>query len=186
MDDKQIIELYCSRSETAISETAVKYGNYCHTIAYNILHSREDSEECVNDTYFRVWNAIPPERPNKLSVFLGRITRNLSLDRFEKSTAAKRGGGQLPLALEELGECVSTGHPEEQAVDALVLSQALNQFLEALGPEQRKIFLRRYWYFSSIREIARDFHLSESKVKMTLMRARNQLRQHLEQEGIYL
>ncbi|MCM1223873.1 MAG: RNA polymerase sigma factor [Lachnospiraceae bacterium] len=184
MDDKGILDLYWARSEAAISETAVKYGRYCHSIAYQILHSAEDSEECVNETWMKAWESMPPKRPERLSVFLGKITRNLSLNRYRQDNAQKRGGGQVPLALEELQECVPAAGRMDQVIDDMSLAEILNEFLAALPTEARKIFMRRYWYLSSVREIAEDFHIGESKVKMTLLRARNELKSRLEKEGI--
>lgn len=186
MEEKQIIDLYWARSENAIAETARKYGKFCHSIAFNILSNREDSEECVNDTYLHTWNAIPPQRPNKLSAFLGRITRNLALKKYESYTAAKRGGGQVPLALEELAECVPDPNSVERQVDNRMLADVFNVFLSGLSPETRRIFLQRYWNLSSVKEIADAYGISESKVKMSLMRTRGKLRSFLEQEGIAL
>ena len=186
MDDQQIVDLYWVRTENAISETAHKYGRYCHYIAYNILHSDEDSEECVNDTYLKAWNVIPPQRPNKLSTFLGKITRNLALDRYKYNSREKRGGGQMPLVMDELAECVSATDTTNHIIDDMVLVDCFNRFLATLPAEPRKIFMRRYWYFSSIKEIADDFSISESNVKMTLSRVRNKLKQLLEKEGFEL
>lgn len=186
MEEKEIIELYWLRSERAIEETARKYGRFCHSIAYNILSNQEDSEECVNDTYLHAWNAIPPRRPNKFSAFLGKITRNLALKRYEKYTAAKRGGGQVPLALEELTECIPAPDSMERRMDDRMLAETLNRFLAGLSPETRRIFLDRYWKLDSINEIAMELGIGESKVKMSLMRTRGKLRSFLEQEGIEL
>lgn len=186
MDDKQIVALYWERSETAISETSKKYGKYCSYIAYNILHNHEDCEECVNDTYMKAWDAIPPQSPRRLSAFLGKITRNLSLNRYEKYTAQKRGAGQAALVLEELKECIPASDHVEQAVDDMLLAETINEFLDTLPPETRKFFVRRYWYLSPVREIAADYAVSESKVKMALMRTRNKLKKVLEEEGISL
>lgn len=184
MEDKRIVELYWVRSEKAIAETANKYGRYCHSIAYNILHSREDSEECVNDTYMSAWNAMPDQRPDRLPAFLGRITRNLSLKRWEKYTAEKRGAGQVSLALDELRDCIPASGSADPVADDIVLADTLNRFLASLPAEKRKIFMRRYWYLRPISEIATDFAISESKVKMSLLRSRNELKLFLEKEGI--
>lgn len=184
MDDNQIIDLYWARSETAIWETAKKYGNYCHHIAYNILYNREDSEECVNDTWLRTWEAIPPTRPERLSAFLGKITRNLALQRYEKYNAAKRAAGQVPLALHELEECIPARENVEHVVDDLALTEILNDFLAGLSAETRRIFVRRYWHLHSVKEIAEEYRISESKVKVTLFRTRRKLRLLLEKEGI--
>lgn len=186
MDDARIIDLYWARAEEAIDETAAKYGGYCHAIAYNILGDREDSEECVSDTYMRAWNAMPPQKPNNLRTFLGKITRNLSLNKYEKNTAKKRGSNQVDLALEELQECIPSGETVEQAAEGTVIAGIIGEFLESLPPETRRIFMRRYWYLSSIKEIALDYGLGESKVKMTLLRARNGLKEALEKEGIII
>ena len=186
VEDKQIIDLYWARAETAISETAKKYGRYCHSIAFNILHSHEDSEECVNDTFFNAWRAIPPQRPSKFAAFLGTITRHLSLNRWEQYNAEKRGCGQVPLVLEELSDCIPASENVEQVVDDLALTELLNRFLGTLSTDSRKIFMRRYWYMNTIKEIAKGYSMSESKVKMSLLRSRNELKQLLEKEGFDL
>ena len=186
MEDKQIIELYNERSEAAISETAEKYGKYCYTIAYHILYNEQDSEECVNDTYLKTWETIPPQYPNKLSAFLGKITRNLALNRHRYYIREKRGYGQVVLALEELQECIPDSNKVEQAIEEKYLIEVLNRFLHELPIEKRMMFLRRYWYMSSIQEIADDYEISEGKVKMSLLRIRNKLKQTLEKEGIVL
>lgn len=186
MDDRQILELYQERSEAAISETAKKYGAYCHSIAYYILYNEEDTEECVNDTYLKAWEVIPPQYPNKLSAFLGKITRNLALDKYRYYSREKRNNGQTALVLEELSDCVPATTSTEQVMEDKFLVETLNCFLAELSAEKRKMFLRRYWYLSSIQEIAVDFAVSESKVKMTLLRLRSKLKQILEKEGIYL
>ena len=186
MDDKQILELYQKRSETAISETADKYGKYCYCIAYRILYDELDSEECVNDTYLRAWEAIPPQCPEKLSAFLGKITRNLALNRYKYYLREKRGNGQTALVIDELNECLPASNNTEEAIEEKLLVELLNQFLYSLPTEKRNIFLRRYWYLSSIQEIAKDYGFSESKVKMILLRIRNKLSQVLEKEGVVL
>jgi len=186
MEDKQIIELYNERSEAAISETAEKYGKYCYTIAYHILDNEQDSEECVNDTYLKTWETIPPQYPNKLSAFLGKITRNLALNRYRYYIREKRGKNQVVFALGELQECIPDSNKVEQTIEKKYLIEVLNRFLYDLPVEKRMIFLRRYWYLSSIQEIAKDYEMSESKVKMTLLRVRNKLKQVLEKEGIVL
>ena len=186
MDDSKIIELYMDRSEQAISETSKKYGRYCHYIAYNILHNDEDSEECVNDPYLRTWNAIPPKRPNRLQTFLGRITRNLSLNKWEKLSAEKRGAGQISLVLDELTECIPADEDTERTVENMIIRDVLDRFLDELSAETRKIFVRRYWYMSPVKEIADEYGLSESKVTVTLFRTREKLKIALEKEGISL
>lgn len=186
MEDKQIVDLYWARSEKAISETDKKYSRYCYYIAYNILYNNEDSEECVNDTYLNAWGSMPDQRPAKLSTFLGKITRNLSLNRWELYHAKKRGSGQISLALDELHECIPSQDFTDHVVDDLVLADVLNDFLASLSKEKRMIFMRRYWYLSPVAEIAGDFSISESKVKMTLLRTRKILKHFLEEAGIDL
>jgi len=186
MEDRQIVQMYFDRNEDAISQTAVKYGKYCYTIAYNILHDFEDSEECVNDTYLEAWHTIPPQRPQKLTAFLGKITRNLSINVYRRYTAEKRGSGEMELALDELGDCVASLGSTNDRVDEMALVDILNSFLTSLSSQHRKIFMRRYWYVSSIKEIAYEYGITESKVKMALLRSRNKLKTVLEKEGITL
>lgn len=186
MNDLQIVDLYWQRSESAISETSQKYGRLCHTIAYNILFSEEDSEECVNDTWLKAWFAMPPQKPDKLSSFLGRITRNLSLDRLRSKFALKRAGSEATLALDELSECVPSGTKIEETIEERELGSVLNRFLEGMEPQTRSIVIRRYWYLSPVKEIAEAYGCSESSVNVTLHRARAKLRSFLEKEGIAL
>lgn len=185
MEDEEIIGLYFARIERAIEETRTKYGRMCRSIAYGILKSLEDAEECESDTYLRAWDTMPPTRPAVLPAYLGKLTRNLSLDRYDYLHAEKRGGGEIPVLLDELAECV----PDSGGLDALddtALKDALNGFLEALPPEGRKIFLRRYWFGDSVAEIARRYGFTASKVKMSLLRSRQRLESALEKEGISL
>ncbi|MBQ3028732.1 MAG: sigma-70 family RNA polymerase sigma factor [Lachnospiraceae bacterium] len=183
MDDKQILTLYQERSETAISATADKYGKLCHYIAYQILYNEEDSEECVNDTYLKAWEVIPPQYPNHFSAFLGKITRNLAINRYNYYNREKRGKGQVLCVLEELSDCVAASETVESEMEERYLVEVLNRFLDGLPEEKRKIFMRRYWYVSSVKEIAEDFDITESKVKMILLRTRNKLKQVLVKEG---
>lgn len=186
MNERLIIQLYWNRSERAIAETAKHYGNYCFRIAHNILDNNEDSEECVNDTYLKTWNSIPPKCPNSLIAFLGKITRNLALDRFDKRTAKKRGGGQVCLTLEELHECIPDMKTIEDKIEDMILAEALDKFLADLPVESRKLFLQRYWELMPIKDIAKDNGFSESKVRMDLMRTRKELRYFLAKEGIFV
>ena len=185
MDDKRIVELYFERNEEALVMTHKKYGRYCYKIAYNILYVSEDAKECVNDTYLRTWNAIPPHRPIRLPTFLGKITRNLALDRYDYNHADKRSG-KTAMVYEEVAECVS--HPDEEIdiADEVALKIAVDSFLASLPKTQRMIFLRRYYYFSSISEIAKDVSESESNVKVTLHRLRKHFKEHLVLHEIYL
>lgn len=183
MDDKQIINLYLKRSENAIAETDTKYGTYCFTIAERILNRREDSEETVNDTYLAVWNAIPPHLPPAFAAFIGKITRNLAIDRWRMQSSDKRGNGAFTLCLDELGECVSGEISIEQEILAKELTEALNRFLQKLPAVERQVFLCRYWYMDSIPEIAAAFGFSQTKVTTMLYRTRSKLRKLLEKEG---
>jgi len=186
MTDYEIIELYLKRDEQAIIESQNTYGAYCYKIADNILHNHEDAEECVNDTWLRTWNLVPPQRPNYLSLFLGKITRNLSFNRYKHNTAEKRGGGELPLVLDELSELVSGTEDVGREVEYHELVKALNQFLQGLPMEKRMIFVRRYWYTDSVSEIANRFGMKEGTVSMTLNRLRNRLRNYLLERGFEL
>lgn len=185
MDDNRIVALYWARDEQAISETSVKYGAYCQQIALNILQNMQDAEECVNDTYLRAWNSIPPQRPTKLGAFLGKITRHLALDKFKARAAAKRQGEAFSVSLEELSECVSSGDFEAD-MDARAIGEAINEFLKKELPTARKIFVCRYFYGDSIEEICRRYGMTEAKVKSSLFRSRARLRAHFEKEGIGL
>lgn len=183
MEDQKIIDLYWQRSEQAIMETDSKYGGYCYCIAYNILTNREDSEESVSDTYMAAWRAIPPRRPHILSAFLGKITRHVSIDRWRRRTAEKRGGTEVTLALEELDNCVSGMESVEDMLQRKELIITVNRFLDSLSETERNIFLCRYWYVDSIQHIADTFGFSEAKVNSMLYRTRQKLRRQLEKEG---
>lgn len=184
MTDSQIIELYWERQEAAISKTDKKYGRYCYTIAYNILYSNEDAEECVSDTYGRAWQSMPPHKPNKLSAFLGKITRNLALNRYASSHAVKRDAHST-LIMAEAQE-IAGSQTEDPFTDEIVLKDAINRFMEALPQETRIIFLRRYWYFCTIEEIAKGCKLPQGTVKSILARTRKKFRDFLTKEGIVL
>ena len=184
MEDQQIVDLYWQRNEKALSQTQKKYGKYCHHIAFAILYSSEDAEECVNDTLLRAWSAIPPARPGRLSTFLGKITRNLAIDRLDKNTAQKRSG-PVEIVLDELSECIPDTDAENPT-DKIALSDAINSFLASLDREARVMFMQRYWYSCPIKSIAREMEKSESSVKVTLMRTRNKFKEHLMKEGIVL
>ena len=186
MEDREIVQLYWDRSEKAVFETGARYGRYCRAVADRILQDTRDAEECVNDAYLRAWNAIPPARPADLRTYMGKIVRNLALNRWEKRNAEKRGAGQVPLALEELAECLPATDDVERAAEDGVVRDALDHFLAALPERTRKVFVRRYWYLSSVREIAKDYGMSESAVTVTLFRTRSKLKTALEEEGIIL
>lgn len=184
MDDQKIIDLYWSRSESAISESNQKYGKYCYSIAYNILTNNEDAEECVSDTYMAAWKAMPPQRPSILATFLGKITRNLSIDCWRSRSRYKRGGGEIILALEELEECVSDSQTVEKAYEQKLIALVFNRFLESLQETERQIFLCRYWYLDSIADIANYYGFSNSKVTSMLYRTRKKLRAVLKKEDL--
>ena len=183
MEDTKIIQLYWDRNQQAISETAIKYGAYCTSIARNILGNHEDAEECVNETYFQTWNTIPPHRPNRLSTFLGKITRNLSFNQYKLTHANKRGRGETPAILDELSECVSGKQDVEQEMEYYELVKILDDFLDSLPSKKRSIFICRYWYNDSLTEIAKQFHMKENAVSMTLQRIRKKLKQYLVERG---
>ena len=184
MDDEAIIELFFARSEQAIRELDGKYGKLCHNLSYNILHSRQDAEECVNDAYLGAWDAIPPARPNSLLAFLCRIVRNLSLTRYHADRAAKRGGGSYTLALEELEGCLASSHTVEQDLEERELVRLTEDFLDTLSLENRVLLLRRYWFADSYGEIAKRTGLSEKNVSVRLTRIRKQLRRYFKERGV--
>lgn len=184
MDDLRIIELYFERNEQAIKETDQKYGRLCHKIAYNILESDEDSEECVNDTYLSVWQAIPPARPKSLMAFVCAITRNLSLKRLESATAQKRSRSAL-VSLSELEDILPDERGNE-SIDDGEIGRLISKFLRRQKSDARNIFIRRYYFFDSISDIAARYSFSESKVKNTLYHTRNKLREFLIKEGVQI
>lgn len=183
MEDEKIISLYWARDEQAISATSEKYGSYCASIAENILSSKEDAEECVSDTYLNAWNNIPPCRPGNLRTFLGKIVRNLSIDRYRYNNAEKRGRGEAAAVFDEMAEMVSAGEEPEERVNHRELVKTIGDFLGSLPPEKRKIMVCRYWYFDSVSDIARRFGKSENSVSVTLNRLRKQLRVYLAERG---
>lgn len=182
MEDLDIIGLYWKRDERAVTETEQKYGAYCRSISYGILRNHQDAEECVNDTWVKAWSVIPPQRPFALGAFLGTIARNLSLNRYRMAQAQRRGGGTVPLILEELRDCTADG--PEQLLEAAELGRLLDRFLRQLSQKDCCVFMRRYWYMDSLEDIARRYHLPLGSVKSILHRSRKKLKQYLEQEGI--
>lgn len=186
MEDAAIVALYWARDEQALAETATKFGAYCRKIADNILHSAHDVEECENDTWLAAWNSMPDNRPARLAPYLGRITRNLALDRLDKATAQKRGSGQTFAPLDELAECVAAPGSVEDDFDATETGRLISEFLRTLPEETRNIFLRRYWYCDATADIAKRYGIGESKVRVTLHRMRTKLKAYLEKEGVCL
>lgn len=183
MEDNQIVELYWQKNTDAISESTNKYGAYCFAIAENILHNAEDSEECVNDTWLHAWNTIPPERPNVFRMFLAKITRNLSFNRFNARNAEKRGGGEITLVLDELRECVAGGGDVEAAYETTELEQCICRFVRTLPERDRNIFVRRYFFTDPMSAIAERYSLTINNVTVVLSRTRRKLKTELMREG---
>ena len=183
MDDERIVQLFFERDQSAIEQSQQKYGKYCFAVANRILNSREESDECVNDTWQHAWQGIPPEKPSKLQLFFGKITRNLALDRYAYHHAQKRNT-HMETVIDEFWECVPNG--EALPEDRIVLKDLLNRFLASLDKQTRIIFLRRYWYVCTPKEIARSMGLSESNVNVILHRTRKSLKQYLQKEGIFV
>lgn len=186
MDDNSIIQLYWDRNDQAIKATSEKYGRYCKAIARNILNNEEDAEECINDTYLNAWNSMPTHWPEQLAAFLGKITRNLSFNKYKHNRAEKRGGGETALILDELTDCVSGADDVEQIIDRQELKKAINLFLRSLSTKKRNLFVRRYWYADSISDIAGDYGMPPGTVSKTLERTRKQLRAYLTERGFDL
>lgn len=183
MQDSQIVALYWDRDEAAIDQTDKKYGRYLAKIAYNILSDQEDSNESVNDTYLAAWDSMPPHKPQVLSTYLGKLTRQISIDLFRRKTSQKRGGGEYALSLQELEDCISGGNTTEQALDMQLLSEAIAQYLRTVTEEARNVFISRYYYLDPVKQIAGYCHISESKVKILLYRTRQGLWEYLQKEG---
>ena len=184
MEDHMIIDLYWARDQRAIVESEDKYGPYCRAIARGILERREDAEECVNDTWLQAWNAMPPQRPNILSAFFGRLTRNLSLDRWRRERAAKRGGSQAEAALHELEDCLPDLRGPEEHLEAGETAAIISAFLRKQPELDQKLFIRRYFHLESIAALAERFRLTQGQVKSRLHRTRAKLKHTLEQEGV--
>ena len=184
MDDIKIIDLFFARSELAIEALDGKYGAICHNLSRSILKDQQDAEECVNDAYLGVWNAIPPHRPNPLSVFVCKIVRNISIMRYRANTALKRNSN-YDSTMEELEDCLASSALVEDSLEEKELISIIEDFLRGLSQENRVIFLRRYWYAESIKEVAKNCGVSESKVKMSLHRTRKKLRAFLQEEGLW-
>ena len=181
MEDKQIVDLYWERSKSAIEETEKKYGRYCHSIAYRILENDEDAKEIVNDVYLKTWQTIPPKRPEALKPYVGMISRQLAFNMYQERHAQKRG--QITLVLDELAECLPSEDEDWDVATGIALRDSLNAFLRGLPCKTRNIFIRRYWYTSSVAEIAEEYSMKESAVGMLLLRTRNKLKTHLQKEG---
>lgn len=185
MEDSQIIELFWSRNEVAISEISAKYGAYCGMIAFRVLSNKEDAEECVNDTWLRVWNSIPPERPKSLRAWLGKIVLNLSLNLWQKNHAQKRYAG-LDQILSELEACIPSDYDVERQVEAGEISDIINSWLSTLSKKDRVLFVRRYWYGDSVHELALQYHTSPSKISKKLFLLKAKLKTALEKERVFI
>ena len=183
MEDRAIVDLYWARNETAITETANKYERYLMKIAWNILTNHEDSEESVNDTYLHAWNAMPPHRPDILSTFLGKITRQCSIDIYRKKHAAKRGGSEYAVSLDELGDSISGDTEPEKEFEAKELAHAIEGFLRELPEEVRHLFIARYYHMDPLKDVAEMRGLSEANAKTILFRTRQKLKEYLGKEG---
>lgn len=185
MEDKAIIDLYLSRSEKAINETDKKYRPFCRSIAFNILRDHGESDECINDTYLKLWNSIPPQIPVMLANYIAKITRNTALFFYRQKHRLKRGGDTVELALSEIAECVDMSSDVENETAGRETAAEIAEFLDSLDESRRVVFLLRYWYFLSNGEIAKRQNISEASVRTSLHRSRKQLKKFLEEKGIY-
>ena len=185
MEDETIIGLYLKRDEEAIHASSLKYGALLKSVAYRILNNSADAEECENDAYFAAWNAIPPAQPKSLAAFLGRIVRNHALNRYDYYTADKRNRA-FDLILSELSECIPARDTAEGSLEEGETAEHINRFLKHADSAKRAVFVRRYWYSDTIKDIALRYHFSESKVKSMLMRTRSGLKKYLDKEGVTL
>lgn len=183
MLDKKIVELYWQRDEKAISETDKKYGTYCRYIAKRILCDEQDTAEAVNDTYLKTWNTVPPNRPDPLKPYVGMISRQTAINMSDKKHAQKREGGEYAVSIDELQECIPDNNSGADIGESVALKDALNRFIASLPKRDRMVFVRRYWYVSSVAEIAKEYGLTESNVKAILARTRKKLKDTLEKEG---
>ena len=184
IDDEKIIEMFFERSEQGIRELDIKYGKVCHTLSYHIVGNRQDAEECVNDTYLSAWNAIPPARPDPLLSYLVKIVRNISLKIYWRKKAAKRSS-HYTIALEEIEECIADKKSVEDEIEARQLARIIEDFLDTLSLENRVIFMRRYWFSDSYKEIARFVGLSEKNISVRLTRIREKMKQYLMEREVF-
>lgn len=184
MEDHQITMLFWQRNEAAVYAARDKYGAYCRSIALAVLGDYEDALECENDTYLAAWNSIPPNKPQSLTAYLGKLARRIALNRLRSVNTAKRGGGQALISMQELGDVIPSGDDVVHRIEQRELASLISGFLREQPDIPRRIFIRRYWYCDSIREIAQGFGFRESRVKMLLLRTRSQLREFLVKEGV--
>ena len=185
MEDNQIIDLYFRRDESALTETANKYGTFCLRIAMNVVNVREDAEECVNDTYHTAWNQIPPTRPDSFKAFLGRIVRNFAISKYRAFHAKKRFNG-LEVMLSELGDCIPATESVEQEMEAKELTEYINSWLADLKQEDRVLFVRRYWYGDEVKDLARKCGVSGTQMTQRMLRLRRKLKEYLTEKGVVL
>lgn len=183
MNDSEIVKMFINRDQNAIVHAEEQYRKYCSSIAFGILYNREDSDEAVNDTYLGAWNSIPPNKPENLKTYLGRLTRNISIKILRSKNSEKRGNGKSMLILDEIAECTYADNNTEKEIELKELSDAVNSFVRKLPEEEQKIFICRYWYFESVKGIAERFSMSESKIKSMLFRTRKKLVKHLRKEA---
>ena len=184
LTDQKIIALYFQRDEEALTHTDKKYGKGCKSLSYNIVKSFEDCEECVNSSYYKVWDTVPPKRPDSLKVYLMKIVRNISINLYERNRTKKRGFGEIDLVLEDIAEIIPDNSSMEQISDDITVKNVINFFLSGLTEEKRNIFIMRFFYVKSMKEIAEELYISEGKVKMILRRLKDELRELLEKEGV--
>ena len=185
IDDEKIIEMFFERSEQAIRELDIKYGKICHNLSYNIVNNRQDAEECVNDAYLGAWNAIPPVRPNPLLSYIVKIVRNISLKIYWRKEAAKRSG-HYTIALEEIEGCIADQKTVEDEIEARELARIIEEFLDTLTLENRVIFMRRYWFADSYKDIAEFIGLSEKNISVRLTRIREKMKQYLIEREVFV
>lgn len=185
IDDERIIELFFERSEEAIQELGNKYGKFCHRLSYNIVNNRQDAEECVNDAYLGAWNAIPPEKPDPLLTYLCKIVRNISLKLYYRKGAAKRSSAYT-IAMEEIEACIASPNTVETEFEARELARIIESFLDTLTVENRVIFMRRYWFSDSCKEIAEFVGLTENNITVRLTRIRKKMKKYLTEKGVFI
>lgn len=183
MEDAAIIDLYWARDQQAIAESERKYGSFCGRLARNILCNLQDAEECVNDTWHRAWNTIPPQRPNSLRAYLGRIVRNLAIDRWRRNTAQKRGEG-IEVMLSELEGCLPSGQTPQQELEHQEITRALEDWLDTLSREERAMFLRRYWYGTAVADLAAEWGCTPNCMSQRLRKLRLSLRRYFEEKEV--
>ena len=186
MEDSKIIDLFWQRDENAIKETGIKYGTYLHVIAYHVLSDSEDSRECVNDTYLKAWDTMPPKRPDHLSSYLGKITRHLAIDRYRYKNREIRKYSEYTLSLSELEDMISDRDSTYEKIEYKLLGEAISSYLKGISPKMRHVFIGRYYYMDSIKTICGYYGMSESKVKSILHRTRKGLKKYLEKEGFFI